>query len=519
MSVDFSSETAGLFGILEETAQRLPEAIFLREGDRELTYAEVSLASRRLAGWLQAQGVKRGDRVAICCRNRSEIAVAIFGTALLGAIFVVLNSSLKPHGLGKILRQTNPAAMIADEQTQALFEDQNGTTVRLLVTEQDCNSGWILWSDAMAHEALLANSWPGVDVDPVSLIFTSGSTGDPRGVTLSHQNICFVTAAIQKRLDYRAEDTVGCFLPLAFDYGLYQIFLAARGGAALMIGDPSQVGPRLPSILERSGVTVLPGVPTVYACLIAIHERRPFELPNLRAITNTGERLLLSTIAQMEQIVPGLDVFPMYGLTECKRVSILLPDEFKLRPESVGRPLDGTEVYAVDEHGRRLAPGETGELVVIGRHVAHGYWRAPEETEARFQKIAPENPVELFTGDRGSVDEEGYIYFAARADDLIKHRGNRISPAEIEIEATDLRGVIQACVAKRKVDDTLHLFVTVSDSRLEAHGILRDLEQKLEVFKVPDEVHFLPELPKSMNGKVDRKALLSLIEPSAAALS
>jgi len=208
---------------------------------------------------------------------------------------------------------------------------------------------------------------------------------------------------------------------------------------------------------------------------------------------------------------PGLDVFVMYGLTECKRVSIMTPAELLTHPDSVGRALAGTEVYAVNPAGNRLAPGEVGELVVRGRHVAHGYWRAPEETAKRFKKRSPESAVELFTGDSGSVDAEGFLYFSARADDLLKHRGNRISPVEIENEACTLDGIVEASLLKRDADDTLHLFVTTSHV-MEKDAILRQLSETLEPAKVPEFVIMLGEMPKSMNGKIDRKELLARLQ-------
>ncbi len=147
--------------------------------------------------------------------------------------------------------------------------------------------GDAVWTGALSGDAF-EEDWNGCDLDPVCLVFTSGSTGTPRGVTLSHDNLSYVVGAIQERLSYREGDVIGGFLPLAFDYGLYQVFLAAQAGAKLYLGDPDQVGPRLPQVLRSTGVTVLPGVPSVYAALIALGRRGPLDLPKLRAITNTG---------------------------------------------------------------------------------------------------------------------------------------------------------------------------------------------------------------------------------------
>ncbi len=496
----------GVAFLLENAARQRPDAVFLVQGQTRLTFREAHELTLGLATWLSRRGVGRGDRVAICVRNSIATAIAVFAVARLGAVFVVLNPKLRPKGMEKILRQAQPLAFIADDETLPLLPEDAAVGLRIVHGSAATPAGWTAWSDAVAVEPDVA-AWPGVDVDAVSLVFTSGSTGDPRGVTLTHGNIMFVVGAIQERLQYAPTDVVGVFLPLAFDYGLYQVFLAAQAGATLFIGDPDQVGPLLPRILRDAGVTVLPGVPTVYAALIAMHQRRPYQLPSLRKITNTGERLPAAYIERMRAIVPGLAVFPMYGLTECKRVSILTPEELERRPDSVGRPLAGTEVYAVDADGKRLAAGQAGELVVRGPHVALGYWRAPEETARRFRKPAPECSVELFTGDQGVVDADGYIFFAGRGDDLIKHRGNRVSPVEIEIETCGLAGISEAAVVHRESDDVLYLFVTVTDPQLSSEVILRRLSAVLEPAKVPDTVVIQAELPKSMNGKIDRKAL------------
>lgn len=507
-----------VFGILQQQARLRPDAVFLKATDREINYQDTLNSVQSLATWLKGRGIRRGDRIAIHMSNRSEVVIAIFATALAGGVFVVLNDRLRPKGLEKILCQAEPSVIIADSTTAKNVSD-DASGIRLLVgarTSADTDD-WHDWDEAVSTPVEQSMSWNGIDVDPACLVFTSGSTGSPRGVTLSHDNICFVVRAIQDRVGYRPSDVIGCFLPLAFDYGLYQIFLTAESGAALYIGDPDQVGPRLPRVLREAEVSVLPGVPTVYAALLRMHQRRPFKLPKLRAITNTGERLPPAYIAKMQQCFSRLEVYVMYGLTECKRVSIMMPDELERKPMAVGRALNGTEVYAVNDIGERLPSGETGELVVRGRHVALGYWRAPEETATRFQKRAPENPVELFTGDTGWIDEDGFIYFAARADDLLKHRGNRISPVEIENEACSIAGVSEAAVLKRESDDTLHLFVTVSDSSLSESFILQCLNEILEPAKVPNFVSIERSLPKSLNGKIDRKELQHRLDAAAAA--
>lgn len=503
---------AGVSGILSEAAGSCPDSIYLEDRFGSVyTYAETEESVCRLARFLSEKGVKRGDRVAIHLQNCSEIAIALYAVARIGGTYVILNANLKPKGVQKILSQAEPEAIVSDSQTLPSLEGWSPPRIGVILGDEVPGESWATWDSAMETKSEI-NPWDFCQVDVASLVFTSGSTGVPRGVALSHENICFVVGAIQERLCYRPSDTVGCFLPLAFDYGLYQIFLAAQAGAKLFIGDPGQVGPRLPAILKEAKISILPGVPSVYAALIALGKRRPFELPLLRAITNTGERLPESYILRMQEMFPGIDVYVMYGLTECKRVSIMLPSELKTHPHAVGRALSGTEVYAADGDGKRLEPGEEGELVVRGRHVALGYWRAWEETLKRYRKRSSEGAVELFTGDTGRVDGDGFIYFASRSDDMIKHRGNRISPLEIEIEACSISGVIEASLLPRELDDTLHLFLTVSDATCDKAFVLNQLGNVLESAKIPAFVEILQEMPKSMNGKIDRKGLRAKLE-------
>jgi acyl-coenzyme A synthetase/AMP-(fatty) acid ligase len=330
-------------------------------------------------------------------------------------------------------------------------------------------------------------------------------------VILTHDNVRFVSAAIQARLHYQVEDRVAIFLPLSFDYGLYQLFYAAMVGASVFIGRPEMAGPELPRILAAQEVSVLPGVPTLFGGLIKMQRYRPVALPKLRVITNTGDHLPQSYIQSLRELFPQAQVFPMYGLTECKRVSILLPEELEAKPESVGRALDDTEVFAMDANGNRLPPGETGELCVRGRHLALGYWRAPEETAKRYKFIGEGLSRVLVSGDFGSVDAEGFLHFHGRSDFLIKHKGHRLSPAEVEEEACRILDVIAAGCVKDESRDQLCLFVSVSREGLDEKAIVMALSEKLEPAKVPNRVIFLPELPKTGNQKVDRKALRAML--------
>jgi len=495
-----------LAAYVREGARQWPERTYLRDGTDDLSYAEAWRRIASIAAWLDARGVGHGDRVVMITENRIETVLMFFAVAQIGAIAVILHPQMKPEGLRRILEQTEPKLGLLERSTASLREEFGETP--------------LVWADGGVRTPfaeLIAVPepkpvpFPGIDQDPAFLVFTSGSTGTPRGVILTHDNVRFVSAAIQARLQYRAEDRVAIFLPLSFDYGLYQLFYAAMVGASVFIGRPEMAGPELPRILAAQEISVLPGVPTLFGGLIKMQRYRPVALPKLRVITNTGDHLPQSYIQSLRELFPQARLFPMYGLTECKRVSILLPEELEAKPESVGRALDGTEVFAMDANGHRLPPGETGELCMRGRHLALGYWRAPDETAKRYKFIGEGHSRVLVSGDFGSVDAEGFLHFHGRSDFLIKHKGHRLSPAEVEEEACRILDVVAAGCVKDEARDQLCLFVSVSREGLDEKAIVMALSAKLEPAKVPNRVIILPELPKTGNQKVDRQALRALL--------
>ncbi|MCX6848297.1 MAG: AMP-binding protein [Verrucomicrobia bacterium] len=470
-------------------------------GSQPLNYAAFADMVARIASSLLKLGIGRGDRVVIVAENCVEVVLLAFATMRVGGMFVILSPQTKAEGLRRVMAQCTPKLVMLDAETDFL----GGEIDSAKLVRSDTNFEALIGEDSTG-----VPGFPGIDQDPAFLVFTSGSTGAPRGVILSHDNVVFVSAAIQARLGYEADDRIAVFLPMSFDVGLYQLFLAMQVGAAVLLNKPQMAGPELQSTLATHAISVLPGVPTLFAALIKLQSRRAVQLPALRVATNTGDHLPVANIEKLHALFPGLRVFPMYGLTECKRISILLPEEWRARPDSVGRALDGTEVFAVDTEGRTLQAGEVGELVVRGRHLAQGYWAAEEETAKRYRSIGPGRARVMFTGDMGRVDEEGYIYFVGRGDFLIKHRGHRMSPLEIEEAACAIPGIVAAGVVRNDADSLLHLYLETSVA-IDADAVTQWLRERLEEVKVPECIHFVTALPKSANLKLDRKALRTLL--------
>lgn len=466
-------------------------AIITRE--RTVDYGQLADETARAATWLASTGVGRGDRVAVLLPNCIEVVVVALAASRLGAIFVVLNDQIKPFQLADVLADAAPRVLLTvpDRTLPSLPEDLRLLTLDEYASEVPRASPW---------EA----SFPGITTDPVCLAYTSGSTAAPKGVVSTHRHVAFATQTISATLGLGRPDVIGVFLPLAFDYGLYQLFLALGVGATIALGRPSDpVAGLLHQIVEWR-VTVLPLVPPLATALLRLASRPGAPRPRLRLITNTGARLAPDVVDDLKAAFPGCQVFVMFGLTECKRVSILLPEEFVRKRDSVGKPLPDTECLIVDDEGHVLPPGQVGELVVRGPHVMSGYWNAPELSARRFRPFGGGLEHALWTGDRCWLDADGYLYFEGRSDDLYKSRGLRVSGTEVEIAASDVTGVSE--VALLPPADGRGAVLVFSGSA-SAADVLSGLRERLEDYKMPESVMTIERMPLTTNGKIDRRAL------------
>ena len=228
------------------------------------------------------------------------------------------------------------------------------------------------------------------------------------------------------------DEVVLLCLPLSFDYGLYQLLLTVLVGGTLVLEKGFAFPGRVVQLLESEGVTGLPGVPTLFGVLLGLRGLEARELPALRYLSNTGAALSVTTIAGLRETFPKARIYSMYGLTECKRVSYLPPHLIDVKPASVGIAIPGTEVWVEDADGNECAPGEVGELMVRGPHVMQGYWNDAEATAKRLRPGRWPWERELMTGDLFKRDAEGHLYFVGRKDDMIKSRGEKVAPREVE---------------------------------------------------------------------------------------
>jgi amino acid adenylation domain-containing protein len=491
--------------LLDAAAARAPDAPAVQDTSGTWTYAELAAHSRRLANWLMTQGVVAGDRVLTQQPNSARAVALAYAASRAGAVLVPVNPQLSRFQFGSVAADADPAVAVTGAAARP--EIRARTTARAVTLDE-------AWGEAAGGwDGRLPGRRPGPD-DLAILFYTSGTTAAPKGVMCEHRQILFAAGAIWRRLGYGPGDAVFCRSPFSFDYGLYQAFLSALGGSTLLL-PPDGRDTALLHLIREWGATVVPLVPSLAAMLVALADRGDAGDTGdtgVRLFTNTGAALAPGTLARLRSLFPRAQVCLMFGITECKRVSILEPDGDLLRPGSVGTPLDGTRVDVVDPAGRGLPPGETGEFAVSGPHLTAGYWRAPELTADRFRADPVTGRRTLYTGDFGHLDADGHLYFQGRRDEIFKRNGVRTSTVEIEAAAMDIPGVRAA--AFRPPDEQGN-FTLIAVSSLAAGQLLRELRQRLEPAKVPGACHIVPWLPLTPNGKVDRARLAELVPADA----
>lgn len=516
---------------LEASARRIPGKTALVCGERRFTYAEIEACAARLARRLAGLGVRRQDRVAILLDNSAEAVVALFGILKARAVFVMLSPTLKPKKLRYILCDSGAVALITQPSKQAVVQEAlEGLEVpKHLVwvpapPQARAESGEAGprehgWESLIADEAggpmpAAPSRGPlssGIDLDLATIIYTSGSTGEPKGVMSTHANVLAAVRSITSYLENDERDTLLVALPLSFDYGLYQVLMAFFFGGTVVL-EKSFLFPV--KVLEKAAaerVTGFPLVPTMAALLLQLGDLSRFDLSSLRYFSNTAAALPVAYIRRLRELFPWVTIYSMYGLTECKRVSFLPPEQLDRRPDSVGIPIPNEEVLVVDDEGNEVPPGVVGELVVRGSNVMPGYWNAPEESARRFRPGRYPGERLLYTGDLFRRDEEGYLYFVARRDDLIKTRGERVSPREVENALCEMEAVVEAAVIAvpdEILGSAIKAFVVPKAGvSLTEKDLFRHCKRMLEEFAIPKYFEIREALPRNPSGKIDKLAL------------
>jgi len=509
---------ARLQDLLAASVDRRPTHCALVAHRERFTYADIERLSNALANALIDGGVQRGDRVIVMLENSMQAVVAFWATLKAGAIVCPVNP-LSPIGkLDFLLRDSGAVALVVDaslvkgrKSLVAAYE-----SLALVVSSSAADHALfpvrhILLEDAFHCDGERPSVRPSGTDDLAAILYTSGSTGFPKGVMMTHRSMLAAVESINAYLLNREDDVILCCLPMAFDYGLYQMILAFAVGARLVLEPPSTFPQALLVRMRTEKVSVFPAMPTLLAMMERLPSHHLGGLEGIRYISSTGAHLAQRQIAFIERTFPNALIYSMFGLTECKRCTFLPPEYLHLKPGSVGIAIPNTEVWIADEQGQRLMPGRTGELIVRGPTLMRGYWNDSVSTAARLRPHGQGDELVLHTGDLCRMDEDGFVYFVARSDELIKSRGYRVAPKEVESALLRMEGLVEAAVIGVPDDIAGHAikaFVVLADyCHATEADILAHCIDQLEAPLVPAIVEFRSALPRSPTGKIDRAIL------------
>ncbi|GAA2106665.1 acyl-CoA ligase (AMP-forming), exosortase A system-associated [Microlunatus panaciterrae] len=516
-----------LHHLLEESAVRRGNANALTYKDRTCSYHELWLEVKTVAAGLTGIGLQRDDRVAVYLDKRIETVVAIFGASAAGAVFVPVNHLLRPPQVAYILADCDVRVLVTSPERLALLGDSlKGCPAleHVILVDAREEMGQAFAADYAVHgwSEMCQPSYSdqpsgsaGVDLDMAAILYTSGSTGKPKGVVLSHRNLIVGAESVSSYLENTESDVILSALPLSFDAGFSQLTTAFSVGAHTILMNYLVPGDVV-RLCAKHQVTGLTCVPPLWIQIADL--AWPAEVAQtMRYFANTGGRMPKATLDRLRSHFPAAKPYLMYGLTEAFRSTFLDPAEVDRRPDSIGKAIPNAEIIVARADGSRCEPGEEGELVHRGPLVALGYWNNPERTAERFRPApgtttdwrTPE--IAVWSGDAVVEDEEGFLYFVGRKDEMIKTSGYRVSPTEIEEVAYDT-GMVRDAVALGLDDPRLgHRIVLVaspaSGAELDTTGLLAAMKRTLPLYMVPATVVVREQLPRSPNGKFDRALL------------
>uniref|UniRef100_UPI0040480B96 acyl-CoA ligase (AMP-forming), exosortase A system-associated n=1 Tax=Rheinheimera sp. TaxID=1869214 RepID=UPI0040480B96 len=514
--------TKNLHDIITQSAARFPTRSALHYKTATLTYAELAAQTQATAARLQSVDIKRFDRVAVYLPKQFETVVSLFACSMAGAVFVPVNPGLKAAQVAHILQDCNVRLLITSKDRLASLQDELHLCSDLhtvLLTDSDD-------SLSLAHIQVRPYQHNGdnqlltyahaTDHDMAAILYTSGSTGKPKGVVLSHRNMLVGAQSVASYLANHCDDVLLALLPLSFDYGLSQLTTAFLTGASVVLLDFFLVQDVVRTVAQHK-VTGIAAVPPLWAQLAKANWTEG-SADSVRYLTNSGGAMPQALLQQLQQIFSRAQPYLMYGLTEAFRSTYLPPSELSNRPGSMGKAIPNAEIVVVREDGSLCGPNEPGELVHRGPLVSLGYWNAPDKTAERFKPdpVAPKGiqlpQLAVFSGDTVRYDEDGYLYFIGRRDEMIKTSGYRVSPTEVE-EAVyalspDLVDVAALGVPHPELDQAIVVLLACKQ------GIEPDLatwqlqlKRSLPNFMQPKAMLLTDALPKNANGKIDRKLL------------
>jgi len=512
-----------LADLLSESANRYPDNTAVRHKSAALSYQEMERAVTATARGLHDIGVRRRDRVAVLLGKQIETAVAFMAIGRAAGTMVPLNPLLKSPQIGYIVQHCDVSVLIT---TSGRLRDLAAVlgecpALRHVVLVDDnpddpVDGGYRMtgWRQLQADVEPFSGP-PLLSSDVGAIMYTSGSTGKPKGVVLSHANLVIGAQSVSSYLGNSPEDRILAVLPFSFDAGFSQLSTGLSVGATVVLHDyllPADVV----KIVEKQEITGITGVPPLW---IQLGEQNwpQGAGDSLRYFANTGGKMPVETLKTLRRIFRNASPYLMYGLTEAFRSTYLPPAYVDAKPESIGIAIPNAEILVVGDDGHICGPGESGELVHRGPLVSLGYWNDPEKTAARFKPVPnaqPELPMTelaVWSGDTVRLDEDGFLYFVGRRDEMIKTSGYRVSPTEVE-ELAYASGHVAEVAAIGIADEKLGQRIVLVAKPVQAgqeptRALIESIQRSAPNYMVPHDVFWRDSLPRNANGKLDRKRI------------
>jgi amino acid adenylation domain-containing protein len=492
---------------MHEAASRFGSNIAVSEGHESISYEDLNDWSSALAVLLRSRGLGRGDRVALCLPAGVDAIAAVIGILKSGAAYVPLDSRNPSAWNAYILADCNAAALVGD------------------VGDLEIPGIWVIGQEDLARTRSQAKSLPGTitavsPLDPAYVIYTSGTSGKPKGVEVGHGNVIALLSGMSDLFSFTSSDRWALFHSTAFDFSVWEIWGAIASGAELVV--LSYWAVRTPGeylrVVRDRGVTVLNQTPTAFVGLSAAALRLGCELPALRYVIFGGEKVKPATLRAWAGRF-GLEkprLINMYGITETTVHATfhqLTLQDLAGTESVIGRPLPGFNIRILTTDNRDAEPGEIGELLLAGPQVANGYLGEPELTAERFIYLPGQEDTRYYrSGDLVSRRDTGDLVYHGRSDHQVKLRGHRIEIAEVEGAVRSHSGVADAVAWVRTFhdDDERLICAYTGDAVLsppDTHTLREHVKALLPSYMRPAHYVLLPEMPRTVNGKIDFDAV------------
>jgi amino acid adenylation domain-containing protein len=513
--------------LVTESVHRYPDKPAVRARGRSLSYSELDTRSSQLARLLRERGVERGDRVGLFFPKAVESVVAMLGVLKAGAVYVPLDAHAPARRVAAIAEDCGIRALVTTAERLRTLPPLP-VDCAVLVSGEPQSASEIPWS---ALESFPAVPPPesAIESDLAYILYTSGSTGQPKGVMLTHRNALTFVDWCAATFRVGPDDRLSNHAPLHFDLSVFDVYNTLAAGATVsMIHEEITVFPqRLAALIEEHGITVWYSVPSALVYLLLHGDLHARDLDRLRLVLFAGEVFPMKYLRQLADLLPRAELYNLYGPTETNVCTYHRVDRWKLAGQDrlpIGRACANTEVVALDDEGRPVPPGGTGELFVRGPSVTPGYWGDAEKTRRALvdDPRPPRRGERLYrTGDLVTPDEQGEYLFLGRRDSQVKSRGYRIELGDIEAALYAHPAVVEAAVIAIPDDDIgsrLRAFValrageTVSAAALQTHCAGR-----VPRYMVPERIEVRAELPKTSTGKTDRTRLAADVRLAEAA--